>query len=77
MAGRFESTYFQLYNGQNELISGDKYIAGDACRRDEDGYYWITGRCLSSTHPPRQSPLDKTGTYHTSATMQSLAACPL
>eukprot|EP00290_Baffinella_frigidus_P009815 CAMPEP_0180138722 /NCGR_PEP_ID=MMETSP0986-20121125/13074_1 /TAXON_ID=697907 /ORGANISM="non described non described, Strain CCMP2293" /LENGTH=763 /DNA_ID=CAMNT_0022080623 /DNA_START=81 /DNA_END=2372 /DNA_ORIENTATION=- len=41
---RYESTYFQLYNGQNELISGDKYIAGDACRRDEDGYYWITGR---------------------------------
>lgn len=21
-----------------------RYIAGDACRRDEDGYYWITGR---------------------------------
>lgn len=41
---RFENTYFTLYNGQNELISNDKYIAGDGCRRDEDGYYWITGR---------------------------------
>jgi len=41
---RYETTYFQLYNGQNELISNDKYIAGDACRRDKDGYYWITGR---------------------------------
>ena len=31
-----ESTYFQQYNGY--------YFAGDECRRDEDGYYWITGR---------------------------------
>ncbi len=22
----------------------DKYFTGDGCRRDEDGYYWITGR---------------------------------
>ena len=41
---RYETTYFELYNGKNECISSDKYIAGDACRRDEDGYYWITGR---------------------------------
>eukprot|EP00286_Rhodomonas_abbreviata_P001487 CAMPEP_0181289490 /NCGR_PEP_ID=MMETSP1101-20121128/908_1 /TAXON_ID=46948 /ORGANISM="Rhodomonas abbreviata, Strain Caron Lab Isolate" /LENGTH=724 /DNA_ID=CAMNT_0023393711 /DNA_START=129 /DNA_END=2303 /DNA_ORIENTATION=+ len=41
---RYENTYFRLYNGNNELISDDKYIAGDACRRDKDGYYWITGR---------------------------------
>ena len=33
---RFESTYFQQYNGY--------YFTGDGCRRDEDGYYWITGR---------------------------------
>ena len=26
------------------MISRDKYVTGDACRRDEDGYYWITGR---------------------------------
>ncbi|MGI3901348.1 MAG: acetate--CoA ligase [Janthinobacterium lividum] len=33
---RFEETYFSAYAG--------KYFTGDGCRRDEDGYYWITGR---------------------------------
>ena len=33
---RFISTYFQQYKGY--------YFTGDGCRRDEDGYYWITGR---------------------------------
>jgi len=33
---RFEQTYFQTYKGY--------YFTGDGCRRDEDGYYWITGR---------------------------------
>ncbi|MCG8567989.1 MAG: acetate--CoA ligase [Desulfobacterales bacterium] len=33
---RFEKTYFQMFDGY--------YFAGDGCRRDEDGYYWITGR---------------------------------
>ena len=33
---RFEQTYFSTYHG--------KYFTGDGCRRDEDGYYWITGR---------------------------------
>jgi acetyl-CoA synthetase len=33
---RFMSTYFQQYQGY--------YFSGDGCRRDEDGYYWITGR---------------------------------
>ncbi|MDR3471915.1 MAG: acetate--CoA ligase [Devosia sp.] len=33
---RFVSTYFQQYKGY--------YFTGDGCRRDEDGYYWITGR---------------------------------
>ncbi|MBX2855041.1 MAG: acetate--CoA ligase [Rhodobacteraceae bacterium] len=33
---RFVSTYFELYKGY--------YFSGDGCRRDEDGYYWITGR---------------------------------
>ena len=41
---RFESGYFTLTNAQNALISHDKYVTGDACRRDADGYYWITGR---------------------------------
>jgi acetyl-CoA synthetase len=33
---RFFNTYFSTYAG--------KYFTGDGCRRDEDGYYWITGR---------------------------------
>ncbi|PRY22623.1 acetyl-coenzyme A synthetase [Aliiruegeria haliotis] len=34
--GRFEKTYFADYKNY--------YFAGDGCRRDADGYYWITGR---------------------------------
>jgi acetyl-CoA synthetase len=33
---RFKQTYFATYEGM--------YFTGDGCRRDEDGYYWITGR---------------------------------
>ncbi len=33
---RFKETYFSQYPGL--------YFTGDGCRRDEDGYYWITGR---------------------------------
>ncbi len=33
---RFIDTYFKAYRGM--------YLTGDGCRRDEDGYYWITGR---------------------------------
>jgi acetyl-CoA synthetase len=33
---RFGQTYFSTYKG--------KYFTGDGCKRDADGYYWITGR---------------------------------
>ena len=33
---RFITTYFSQFEG--------KYFTGDGCKRDEDGYYWITGR---------------------------------
>jgi acetyl-CoA synthetase len=33
---RFRKTYFSRFPG--------KYFTGDGCKRDEDGYYWITGR---------------------------------
>ena len=33
---RFIDTYFSQFDG--------KYFTGDGCRRDRDGYYWITGR---------------------------------
>lgn len=33
---RYEQTYFGPFQGY--------YFTGDGCRRDEDGYFWITGR---------------------------------
>uniref|UniRef100_A0A803YCY0 Acetyl-coenzyme A synthetase, cytoplasmic n=1 Tax=Meleagris gallopavo TaxID=9103 RepID=A0A803YCY0_MELGA len=33
---QFETTYFKKFPGY--------YVTGDGCRRDKDGYYWITGR---------------------------------
>uniref|UniRef100_A0A8C8SCK1 Propionate--CoA ligase n=1 Tax=Pelusios castaneus TaxID=367368 RepID=A0A8C8SCK1_9SAUR len=33
---RFETTYFKKFPGY--------YVTGDGCKRDKDGYYWITGR---------------------------------
>ena len=33
---KFIDTYFTQYPG--------RYFSGDGCRRDDDGYYWITGR---------------------------------
>lgn len=32
---RFENVYFNVYKGF--------YFTGDGCRRDADGYYWLTG----------------------------------
>ena len=34
--GRYLETYLKPYGG--------KYFTGDGCKRDRDGYYWITGR---------------------------------
>ena len=33
---RFEATYFEMFKGY--------YFTGDGCKRDKDGYYWLTGR---------------------------------
>ncbi|KAL6753693.1 acetyl CoA synthetase [Haematococcus lacustris] len=33
---RFETTYFNMFRGM--------YFTGDGCKRDADGYYWVTGR---------------------------------
>ena len=44
---RFVDTYFKTYPG--------KYFTGDGCRRDADGYYWITGRVddvINVVRPP-------------------------
>ena len=69
---RFVDTYFSAYPG--------KYFTGDGCRRDEDGYYWITGR-VDDVHqrrratawaPPRSrarsSPIQKSRRRRWSAT---------
>ena len=37
---RFQKTYFEHYKGY--------YFTGDGCRRDKDGYYWLTGMPVSS-----------------------------
>src|SRR5690606_14152310 len=39
---RFIDTYFKTYPGM--------YFSGDGCRRDDDGYYWITGRVDNVMH---------------------------
>ncbi len=36
---RFMETYFSTYP--------NKYFTGDGCRRDKDGYYWITGASMT------------------------------
>jgi len=42
---RFEQTYFSTYKANT--------LPGDGCRRDADGYYWITAASMtSSTSPP-------------------------
>lgn len=37
---RFQKTYFETYKGY--------YFTGDGCRRDKDGYYWLTGALAPS-----------------------------
>ncbi len=39
-----EETYFSTFNGY--------YFTGDGSRRDEQGYYWITGRLSPPPLPP-------------------------
>ena len=36
---RFQKTYFEHYKGY--------YFTGDGCRRDKDGYYWLTGAAFA------------------------------
>lgn len=42
---RFQKTYFEHYKGY--------YFTGDGCRRDKDGYYWLTGTPTECTSPTR------------------------
>ncbi len=43
---RFEKTYFEHFKGY--------YFTGDGCRRDKDGYYWLTGKSA----PNHSLPID-------------------
>src|SRR5688500_14496951 len=60
---RFVQTYFSAYKG--------KYFTGDGCRRDEDGYYWITGRVDDvlniSGHRPGTAEIENTPDTHSKA----------
>mmetsp|Transcript_64432 Transcript_64432/g.172547 ORF Transcript_64432/g.172547 Transcript_64432/m.172547 type:complete len:675 (+) Transcript_64432:68-2092(+) len=41
---RFEETYFRLYDEDHRLLADSYYVTGDGCRRDREGYFWLTGR---------------------------------
>lgn len=47
---RFEQTYFSTFKNM--------YFSGDGARRDEDGYYWITGRVGRRAERLRSPPGD-------------------
>ena len=57
---RFIKTYFSQFDG--------KYFTGDGCRRDKDGYYWITGRVddviIVSGHNPGTAEIESAFVSH-------------
>ncbi|KTG04000.1 hypothetical protein cypCar_00019876 [Cyprinus carpio] len=62
---RFETTYFKKFPGY--------YVTGDGCRRDKDGYYWITGRIDDMLNV---SVRDKIGAIATPDYIQSAPSLP-
>ncbi|XP_030069224.1 acetyl-coenzyme A synthetase, cytoplasmic [Microcaecilia unicolor] len=69
---RFESTYFKKFPGY--------YVAGDGCRRDKDGYYWITGRIDDmlnvSGHLLSTSEVESALTKHPAVAEAAVVSCP-
>jgi acetyl-CoA synthetase len=69
---RFISTYFRTYRG--------KYFTGDGCRRDDDGYYWITGRVDDvinvSGHRLGTAEVESALVEHTSVAEAAVVAYP-
>ena len=69
---RFEQTYFSTYAGA--------YFTGDGCKRDEDGYYWITGRVDDvlnvSGHRIGTAEVESALVAHKSVAEAAVVGCP-
>jgi len=69
---RFVQTYFSTYSG--------KYFTGDGCRRDEDGYYWITGRVDDvinvSGHRMGTAEVESALVAHSKVAEAAVVGCP-
>ncbi|NVB40662.1 acetate--CoA ligase [Pseudenhygromyxa sp. WMMC2535] len=69
---RFLDTYFSRFDGM--------YFTGDGCRRDEDGYYWITGRVDDvinvSGHRIGTAEIESALVAHESVAEAAVVPCP-
>ncbi|MDA9601575.1 acetate--CoA ligase [Alphaproteobacteria bacterium] len=69
---RFKDTYFSQFQG--------KYFTGDGCKRDKDGYYWITGRvddCINvSGHLLGTAELESAFVEHTLVSEAAVVGYP-
>ena len=69
---RFRETYFTTYPGL--------YFTGDGCRRDEDGYYWITGRVDDvlnvSGHRLGTAEVESALVEHSAVAEAAVVGCP-
>jgi len=69
---RFIETYFSAFPG--------RYFTGDGCRRDEDGYYWITGRVddviIVSGHNLGTAPIEDSINEHPAVAESAIVGFP-
>jgi acetyl-CoA synthetase len=69
---RFIQTYFTTFKGM--------YFTGDGCRRDEDGYYWITGRIDDvinvSGHRLGTAEIESAINQHAGVAESAVVGCP-
>ena len=69
---RFIETYFSQFDG--------KYFTGDGCRRDKDGYYWITGRVddviIVSGHNLGTAEIESAFVAHPKVAEAAVVGCP-
>ncbi|XP_062843407.1 acyl-CoA synthetase short chain family member 2 like [Trichomycterus rosablanca] len=69
---RFQNTYFKKFPGF--------YVTGDGCRRDKDGYYWITGRIDDmlnvSGHLLSTAEVEAALSEHSAVAEAAVVSCP-
>ncbi|MDW4498825.1 acetate--CoA ligase [Sulfitobacter sp. D35] len=69
---RFVQTYFEMFKGY--------YFSGDGCRRDADGYYWITGRVDDvinvSGHRMGTAEVESALVAHAAVSEAAVVGCP-